>query len=218
MIADAWARIEAVLAEVLPEAAGKLAGPADPAAIDAAETALGLTLPSDFRASLLIHDGTEWGMPQPVPLDSLYSASGIVDGTRMWRANAGDDQQFDNPGAWAYLIDNAFLSVTGPVLPRMDAGGRRVVVGDMNGDIWWFLDLAPAPGGTVGQVVRVDIESGCWDVIAPSWEQLLIRYAEDLERSALKIDETGPSCEWGESSDYPAPRPEWLRDVTAVSP
>ena len=47
-----------------------------------------------------------------------------------------------------------------------------VVVDDTNGDAWWLLDFHPAPGGTPGQVVRVDVECASWDVLAPSWTQL----------------------------------------------
>jgi hypothetical protein len=65
----------------------------------------------------------------------------------------------------------------------------------------------PLPGGTPGQVVRVDVECASWDVLAPSWTQLLVRYAEDLElfaadpdNSTLEIDDhRGLACEWGGS-------------------
>lgn len=223
-VVRAWARIEAALAGVLPASVRQLAAPAEARVIDAVEAALGVALPPDFRASLAVHNGTRWGWPSPVPLDQLYDTDQIVEATREWRAN-GADPVFDDPRVLAHLIDRDMLRVSGPVLPALGAADR-VFVGTMNGDVHWFLDLDPPPGGTPGQVVRVDPECATWDVLAPSWTELLLRYAEDLElcaadpgSSTLAIDpETGPACEWGEASDPQGARPAWLRDVAALNP
>jgi cell wall assembly regulator SMI1 len=195
-VAGAWARVEAGLNRVLPASLRQLAAPAGEREIDAVEAALGVVLPPDFRASLGIHNGTRldlrWQWPSPVPLECLYDTGEIVESTRDWRRNAMSEDEF------------AHECLNGPVRPVVGSAGH-VVVGTMNGDVHWFLDLDPAPGGTPGQVVRVDIECGQWDVLAPSWTRLLIRYAEDLERHAaapdsspLEIDQNlGPACEWG---------------------
>ncbi|MEU4561065.1 SMI1/KNR4 family protein [Actinoplanes sp. NPDC023936] len=214
-VGAAWERIEDGLRRVLPDSVRHLEGPAADAAIDIAEDELGLTLPADFRASLRIHNGTSWRMPHPLPMDHLYSAEEIVEATRMWRDNADDDPDYHDPGRLAYLIDRGMLRIGGPVHHLMGADGR-IVVATMNGDVWWLLDLDPAPGGTPGQVIRVDIECAEWDVLAPSWEELLLRYARDLE-NGLEIDpHVGPACEWGEGSG--SERPAWLAGVEAVDP
>jgi cell wall assembly regulator SMI1 len=195
--ADAWARVEAGLIRVLPASLRRLATPAGKREIDAVEAALGVVLPPDFRASLGIHNGTRldlrWDWPSPVPLESLYDTGEIVEWTRDWRSNAMSEDEIGND--WA---------INGPVRP-MVGSTSHVLVGTMNGDVHWLLDLSPAPGGTLGQVVRVDVECGLWDVLAPSWTRLLVRYAKDLERyaatpdsSPLMIDQNyGPECEWG---------------------
>jgi hypothetical protein len=75
-------------------------------------------------------------------------------------------------------------------------------------------------------VVRVDVECSSWDVLAPSWTQLLVRYAEDLElfaadpdSSTLVIDQDlGPECEWGTTPDLGRMRPAWLQDVEPRNP
>jgi cell wall assembly regulator SMI1 len=222
----AWARVEAGLGRVLPGSLTQLAAPADAAAIDAVEAALGVTLPPDFRGSLGIHNGTAWDGPSPVPLDYLYDTDGLVEMTRMWRDNYAADPVFDDPRVWAHLVDRGELGLNGPVRPIVGAADA-VVVGDMNGDVWWFLDLDPPPGGTPGQVVRVDVECASWDVLAPSWTRLLGRYADDLEllatdpdSSGLMIeDRLGPACEWGSTpTDAWRTRPPWLRDVPALDP
>lgn len=166
------------------------------------------------------------GQPSPVPLDYLYDTDQIVEVTRTWRDNYAADPVFDDPRVWAYLVDQADICLNGPVRPIVGSAGA-VVVGDMNGDVHWFLDFDPAPGGTPGQVVRVDVECSSWDVLAPSWTQLLVRYAEDLElfaadpdSSSLVIDQDfGPECEWGSTpTDSWGTRPAWLRDVQARNP
>ncbi|MFI6262751.1 SMI1/KNR4 family protein [Micromonospora sp. NPDC051006] len=224
-VADAWARIEASLGRVLPASLGQLGAPAEAQAIDAVETALAVVLPPDVRASLRVHGGTKWGWPSPVPLDYLYDTDEIVEATRMWRTTFDPDPVFDDPRVWAYLVDRNMIQVSGPVRPTLN-GADRVFVGTMNGDVHWFLDLDPPPGGTPGQVVRVDPEGTTWHVLAPSWRQLLVRYAEDLELfatapddSGLEIDqEAGPACEWGATADSPGIRPAWLRDVEPLNP
>lgn len=81
--------------------------------------------------------------------------------------------------------------------------------------------------GNHGQVVRVDVECSSWVVLAASWTELLVRYAEDLElhaaspdSSPLEIDQDcGPACEWGSiPTDSWTTRPAWLRDVRALNP
>lgn len=225
-VASAWARIEANLSRVLPASPRQFASPADVQAINAVEAALAVELPDDFCASLCIHNGTEWGQPSPVPLDRLYDTNEIIETTRMWRDNYHADPVFDDPRVWAYLVDSNMIFLNGPVRPIVGSADA-VVVGDINGDVHWFLDFDPAPGGTYGQVVRVDVECSSWDVLAPSWKQLLVRYAEDLElfaadpdSSTLEIDQdSGPACEWGSTpTDSWGIRPAWLRDVQPRNP
>lgn len=222
-IESAWIRVEAALSRVLPDSLPLLAGPAEASEIDAIEAALGVSLPPDFRASLRIHNGSNYGDPTPVPLECLFGTGEIVELTRAWYSE--EDPDIDNPPVMACLIDEGMIHVGGPVRPTHSLK-NRVVVGTMNGDVNWFIDLDPPEGGTPGQVVRLDLECGQWDVLAPSWTALLVRYAEDLERfaddperSTLEIDEdTGPASEWGLDPVYKLPRPAWLRDVQARQP
>ena len=73
----------AALRRVLPDSLPLLAGPAEASEIDAIEVALGVTLAPDFRASLRIHNGSNYGNPTPVPLEYLFQHR------RYRRDNAG---------------------------------------------------------------------------------------------------------------------------------
>ncbi len=230
-VAEAWARIEAGLSRVLPASLRQFNAQATVQAIDAVEADLAIPLPQDFRASLRIHNGTGPGAtllppePSPVPLTCLCDTNEIIEMTRMWRDNYHPEPDWDDPQVWAYLVDTKMLWLNGPVRPIIGSPGA-VVVGDMNGDVQWLLDFDPAPGGTPGQVVRVDVECASWDVLAPSWTQLLVRYAEDLEmyaadpdNSTLEIGHLGPACDWGSTpTDSWGMRPAWLQDVQHRSP
>jgi len=231
-VAEAWARVEAGLNRVLPASLAQLSPPAAVQAIDAVEAALAVPLPPDFRASLRIHNGTDPGPtlpspdPSPVPLECLFDTSMIIERTQDWRDGFDPQPNWDDPQVWAYQVDQEMIWLNGPVRPVVGSPGT-VVVGDTNGDVLWLLDFDPAPGGTPGQVVRVDVECASWDVLAASWTQLLVRYAEDLElfaadpdSSALEINELGPACEWVGSalSGSLGARPAWLLDVQARDP
>lgn len=231
-VGEAWARVEAGLSRVLPASLRQLNAPAADQAIDAMEAALAVPLAPDFRASLRIHNGTDPGPtlpppdPYPVPLQCLYDTDFIVQRTREWRDGYDPEPNWDDPRVWAFQVDDKMLWLNGPVRPIVGSPGM-VVVGDSNGDVVWLLDFDPAPGGTPGQVVRVDVECASWDVLAPSWTQLLVRYAEDLElfaadpdSSTLDIGGLGPACEWGGGrlSDPWGVRPAWRRDVQARDP
>ncbi|GAA1659804.1 hypothetical protein GCM10009830_00960 [Glycomyces endophyticus] len=222
-VARAWDRVETALARVLPDSVRLLAPPAEPERIVAVESTLGLRLPPDFRASLLRHDGSLPGTPGPVPLEYLFDTGEIIELTQAW--DSDEDPDLDDPAVIARLIDKGVLHVDGPVRPGSSLSDR-VVVGTINGDVNWFLDLEPPQGGTSDQVVRVDMECGQWDVLAPSWTDLLHRYAGDLERfaddpgsSSIRIgDGLGPDSLWGTSPEYRTSRPEWLRGVEARDP
>lgn len=66
-----WARIGAWLRAYAPESYEMLAPPADPAAVESAQAAMGLRFPPDLLASLACHDGVEAGatvLPAKPPL------------------------------------------------------------------------------------------------------------------------------------------------------
>src|SRR5262245_6981962 len=103
-----------------------------------------------------------------------YDTNLIIERTRMWRDGYHPKPNWDDPQVWAYMVDREMFWLNGPVRPVIGSPGT-VVVGDANGDVHWLLDFDPAPGGRPGQVVRVDVELASWDVLAPSWTQLLVR-------------------------------------------
>ncbi|MEI5522360.1 SMI1/KNR4 family protein [Streptomyces brasiliscabiei] len=81
-ITESWSRIEAWLAENASGTFAKLAPPAEPAAIVAAEEAIGLAFPDSLTESLLRHDGTGHAVVLP-PFWMPLSTHSIVEVWKM---------------------------------------------------------------------------------------------------------------------------------------
>lgn len=76
----------------------------------------------------------------------------------------------------------------GPVKPAFSSS-LKVPLAQFNGDILWLLDLDPAAGGSVGQVVEEDAEGMALGVIAPSLEDLMKLYLRDLAAGRFEASE-----------------------------
>ncbi len=176
-----WERLEAVAATTpLPP---RLRPPATEAAIRAAERTLGMTIPDDFRASLLVHDGQEppgddeeeddvfaWlpGHARLAPLDA------IVDG-------------------WTRECETFATQHAGEAPTEIEDGRlyhylwhpRRIPIA---GNRWWdqdntLLDLFPGPRGTSGQLVMFG--KGVFGAYhGPSFRAPLEIYVRALETGA----------------------------------
>lgn len=62
--------------------------------------------------------------------------------------------------------------------------------------------MNPAPGGEVGQVIRVDSESGAWAVLAPSIEQYFATFVEKLASGDYPMDDYGPDLPDSERDSF----------------
>ncbi|HMU74167.1 MAG TPA: SMI1/KNR4 family protein [Elusimicrobiota bacterium] len=188
-VLDAWKRIEIWLARRAPDALATLNPPASQTEMAAAEKEMGLWFPADLRASLLRHDGQTKAVPAAFPQGlAALSVKGILESwkTRTHRLGAmlGDRDDFDG---WRKSIAQGVMFVGGPVKARL-ADPRWIPIADSNGDVFWFVDLDPAPGGTPGQVIEVDPEGTTWEVLSPSLADHLTRYADALEKGDYTAD------------------------------
>lgn len=139
---EAIARIEANAARAgvtLPKGATE-------AAISAAEAKMGVTFPAGMRAFYLVHDGG----PSDEVCDGrqLLSVGSIVHQWKIWKdlLDAGeleDDEVDPDTGVAPSWFHAKWIPVT------HDFGGNHDVV-----------DLAPAKGGTLGQIVSVYHDDG----------------------------------------------------------
>ncbi len=122
--------------------------------IQEAEVALGITLPEHFKASYRIHDGGY-----------------IID--LVTEIDAGIPYYFTEhvtPSGWQ----------TGPIQPVW-WHQRWIPFGRDRAGNHCCLDLIPAPGGSVGQIIDRDHEAGPSRVLAASFLEVLSTFASDLE-------------------------------------
>ena len=182
---DLWKRLEAFLKAKSPATLDFLNPPATEREIRDAEAELGIQFPADFAESLRIHNGQRNELVEnslSIPLVPVeYEQGGI------YRATFGElaplslvvDSTLGNREMLTGVQDWDFeFEYEGPV--------RR------NGGLWWLifvdagsgdrlgLDLNPAEGGQIGQVLSIIHDPSCLLVLAPryrAWfETLVERY------------------------------------------
>lgn len=149
---------------------------AEPSAVDALEVTVGETLPDDVRAHFLRHGGTG-GV-------AFFEYSGLsVEGAaRRWR------------GLGNLLAQGVFDGF----VPRELAGDERVL------SVWWSpgwlpfaqdgggnlycVDLDPPRAGARGQVIAWEVHGGPTRPLAPSFEEYLRHYRDELSSGRWVYD------------------------------
>ena len=177
---DAWRRVEAWLDVHAPTIRGGLRPGARERELDDLERHLGRTLPPEFRAVYLVHDGenSSWGSVIPffeefLPLAGVLRWSGYAL-TPEERAELNQIVEIEEPG----VIRQVALSDACIPFARDGAGNYLAV------------DLEPGPQGTLGQVV----DSGRDDLTQPrrcyapeliAWFE---RLADRMESGEIEVE------------------------------
>lgn len=168
-----WKKIESWLSHNAPPVLRSLRGGATEQEIASVEAAIGHTFPSDYRESLLIHEGQELDQfgcsPGFVYGLNLYPLSKVLFGRKMindlLRTGLGHDLVIKTHGAVRPVwLDRAWI-------PIADDGNNNHCC----------LDLNPAADGHVGQVIKVWNESHLRVVQSKSFHEWLAAFAELLE-------------------------------------
>jgi cell wall assembly regulator SMI1 len=195
MLEDAWARIHAWLAVNAPVVLGSLRPPATDEQLRVAEASMGgLVLPAEVRACYRVHDGQR-AVPMPLPSwPDRQEVPGLLYGER-WLSleRMVEHWRIKNQ----LLVDGTFRRVgepQGPILP-----------------LWWHpcwvplttdpfgymkcLDLVPARGGRVGQVIYWCHDEPSRGVVAAGLTDWLARFADALEQGEWTTapDKYGPN-------------------------
>ncbi len=172
-----WDHIERWLEANAPEVLRELEPAAPLVRIEKIEKRLGVTLPADYRESLLIHDGQRrqgnhfFGARHS--LLPLAAIPGEWDALRALRADVSQllEQSIEaDPGVRSSWFRDGWI-------PIAAADARDVVC----------LDLDPAEGGTRGQLVQY---FGDWERrerVASSFEEWLDRWATKLGAGQVRV-------------------------------
>ncbi|MFT3697737.1 MAG: SMI1/KNR4 family protein [Kofleriaceae bacterium] len=165
-IAEIWQRIAAKIRTSAP--AFTLPAGASEADIVECETALGVSLPADYRESVAIHDGTKrflFAHCELKPLTSVVS---------LWHLF---EEVLQEPLA---VPLSEWMRITGPIrLQRWSS--RWIPIARTTSADTFLLDLDPAPGGNPGQVIHMTHETSVLRLIAPSFEAWVGAFADALD-------------------------------------
>jgi cell wall assembly regulator SMI1 len=141
-------------------------------ALQQAETVLGTTLPEDFKAFYRLYDGqgAEFLLAGAVGW-GFCSLTHVIGFWQMYR-------DFVEDGTFA--DQDADVTVRGPIQPVFWHLKWIPFAQSFEGS-HWCLDLAPAPGGKIGQVISWNNGDGPLEVLFPSFEALFALFLEDVE-------------------------------------
>ncbi len=175
-IAVIWDRIETWLQGHAPAIAQRLPPGVTEEALRQAEATMGLPLPEAVKASYRRHNGAPPGSFL-LGQSMFYDLTGMVNGQQRLAQRSAD------------LLAKAPRTpqaLAGPIQPVWWHPAWLPVTGDGAGN-HWCIDLAPAAGGQVGQIIDFDHEVGPTKVLATSFQELLATFAAQLEAGVYVV-------------------------------
>jgi cell wall assembly regulator SMI1 len=183
-VREVWARIEAALRATAPDLLAALPPGASPEAVVATERRLGVEFPADVRESFAIHDGSG-GAHTESGVDLLpHDAYGLIGVPMLSLAECVSDWESWLEASEGGRFDDSRANPSGPIRRKWWCRGWVPVTWDGGGD-HLCIDLDPAPGGVLGQVIYFSHEEGPLEVVALSWRTYLEEYAADLQAERL---------------------------------
>jgi cell wall assembly regulator SMI1 len=182
-----WRRIEAGWGRLYPPPGPDLAPGASEQAIEELERLLEFHLPEDLRASYRRHN-----CGYSVALVSEMDILPLVGIAEWWQIleelRHDEDWTRQPPYYFSAEILGRRAWHTGPLQPVWWHRRWIPIAKDSAGNLS-CLDLAPAAGGDVGQIIDWDHEAGPSRVLVPSFERLLATMAEQIERRLDLLNE-----------------------------
>jgi cell wall assembly regulator SMI1 len=188
-VQDIWRGIEAWLSNYAPHTWQKLRPGASEWEIQKAEATLGVTLPDTFKASYRIHDG---GFVMNLVTEmTIFSLEQALAEWHMF-------MELDDMGTWINAGTPYYFTER-----VIHSGWQSRSIQPVWWDYHWIpfgrdragnhccLDLHPADGGEVGQIIDRDHEAGPSRVLAPSFLEVLSTFANDLEAGRYVDTQTG---------------------------
>lgn len=179
-IKSLWQRLESWANNNAPEMLDELQGPASDIEIDELEKRLQLTLPEEFKESLLIHNGEDDGWPARVFYEyGAYLPTPEIYNTWKRRLSAAKEYESFNEDE-EQRSDHQ--------IKPLAFSERWIPIMDSNGDVIWAIDLDPGETGINGQIIEIDWESESIRVTAQSFYHFFQRYVELLEGGKINVE------------------------------
>ncbi|SIO64995.1 Cell wall assembly regulator SMI1 [Singulisphaera sp. GP187] len=171
-----WKRIDAWLTLHVPSLKAEMGKGATSEAIAKAEATLGVEFPDAVRASYAVHDGS--GSVSLFPSGDYLSLDGMLEQYKIWKElvdeGTFDDEESDPEGP----IQKVHYHLNWIPLTHNGDGDHALI------------DLAPAEGGNVGQLIDFSHETGPENVAAHGLAEYLSILADGFESGAGVVEET----------------------------
>ena len=166
---EIWKRIDRWLEANAPDLLASLNPGASDQEIAETESFLGVTFPDDVRASYRIHNGQAPDQGGLIEACELLALEDIRNQWSVWKEllDAGD-------------FADSRSSPVGPIVTDWWHPKWIPLTYDGSGN-HHSLDLAPAPGGNVGQIIMMWHDDSDRPLIAPSFREWLGALADGLE-------------------------------------
>jgi cell wall assembly regulator SMI1 len=182
--------LNAALAKLDPPADPRFRGPASAASIEAAQQELGIALDADLVEFLSCMDGQEpdgWGClgdpivpkfrfgPEPVHFSGwgwFLGIDGIVERTLLFREFTAENYEERYECLGPASFHEEYLQLVGSDNPTCIA-----------------IDLRPAPGGVLGQIVAINDQPNYVVVLAPSFRAFLQSVADGYAEGRFEYRE-----------------------------
>lgn len=185
-------KLEAQLRLHCPELANRLRPPAARRQLDEVSRLVGQPLPDDVCAAYLWHDGAvagglsapEWIGPPLFPSHGCWCSIESMLMFRQW-----DLVYFDSLDEPYWHSHEEFSWSELAIRPWKGAPPEWLHIGCTGTEQRLYIDLAPGPKGTVGQMISWDGGDGL--VIAPSLGAYLQALTEGLESGRVRYHATG---------------------------
>ncbi len=174
---DIWTRIEVWLAGNAPAILHDLhSGATDQDILDT-EAALGVAFPDDVRASFRLHNGQAADGVGFIDGWELLSLARVRDEWSVWKdlLDSGD-------------FDDAHSEPEGPIVRDWWNAKWIPLTYSGSGD-HHCLDLNPAPGGNIGQIIVMWHDDAARPLVAPNFKAWLETLAGDLEAGKYVFSE-----------------------------
>jgi len=172
---ELWTQLEELLRKVDPALPGRLGPGATESDIAACEAVLGVTFPQDFRESLQRHGGDPL---IPTGGGQTFTTHGIFQHLE-WLQPAAIASEWQT---WrddiSSMADDA--EALGPVRAQW-WNPRWIPITLIYGSTHHHcIDLDPAPGGTVGQIIEMGMKDDQRIVVAGSFREFLEKLVSDI--------------------------------------
>ena len=173
-----WERIHDWLAVNAPQVLENLRPGANDEEIYRAEAFFGVEFPEDFKLSYRVHDGQEEECCSLFPYLEFLSLQNVIKISEKWQNYSDDnfrcDPEYIFEGIWNGWWNPNWIPFTN------ESNGACQCV-----------DLAPAAGGNVGQIIIVEWQEATRGLIAPSFRVYVETFADALERGEYRFSEDG---------------------------